>query len=481
MKLSLPASRTIRIFLIATLLPVVPAARGAIREHAQMKGPFTTVQEVTRACLGCHQSEGMQLLDSSHWTWKRERLVNGQKTSYSKASGLSFFAIQAQANPATCRRCHPGNGGEDQADNQVDASRIDCLVCHDTSGRHRLQADPPAAPQELLDMARRVGRPDVTNCQTCHRDNCLAAAPGTTVQTIRDVHLQPDGAAMRCQSCHMNKGRHAIVRLPLAAGEKEEPSRGCTTCHGENPHVLQELNHHGELISCQACHIPFYGTGAPTLVSWNWLTGGNVPQLRQAGRDGRPVPLVRSDGFTLATKVIPLYRWDNNSDHLYERGRRIDPTTVTLLQAPGKRTIHSQIRPFRVIYGIQLYDAKYRFLISPKLGTDPAERFPGPDWPTIAHQGMEAARLPFSGQYGVTTTATLKRINHGVVPASRALNCLDCHTANSRIPWQTLGYIEDPWRTETDSGKAGTSEQQRPAQPTSPPIEEIILRPGDTL
>ena len=35
-------------------------------------------------------------------------------------------------------------------------------------------------------------------------------------------------------------------------------------------------------------------------------------------------------------------------------------------------------------------------------------------------------------------------IYHEVVPASSALECLDCHREGGRMDWQALGYKKDP-------------------------------------
>jgi hypothetical protein len=43
------------------------------------------------------------------------------------------------------------------------------------------------------------------------------------------------------------------------------------------------------------------------------------------------------------------------------------------------------------------------------------------------------------------------RINHMVVPADKALDCLDCHGDNGRLDWQALGYAADPMKNRTAS------------------------------
>jgi hypothetical protein len=43
-----------------------------------------------------------------------------------------------------------------------------------------------------------------------------------------------------------------------------------------------------------------------------------------------------------------------------------------------------------------------------------------------------------------------------VVPAEKALNCLDCHGDNGRMDWQALGYSGDPMLKRDASKIAAT-------------------------
>ena len=37
-----------------------------------MEGPFETGQEVTQACLACHEDAAFQVMQTAHWTWESE-------------------------------------------------------------------------------------------------------------------------------------------------------------------------------------------------------------------------------------------------------------------------------------------------------------------------------------------------------------------------------------------------------------------------
>ncbi|MFN2106598.1 MAG: cytochrome C, partial [Candidatus Promineifilaceae bacterium] len=40
-----------------------------------MKGPFETGEDVTEACLECHEDAGHEMLGSVHWTWESEPVM----------------------------------------------------------------------------------------------------------------------------------------------------------------------------------------------------------------------------------------------------------------------------------------------------------------------------------------------------------------------------------------------------------------------
>ena len=36
----------------------------------ELKGPFKTGEEVTKACLSCHTEASKQVMNTRHWTWE---------------------------------------------------------------------------------------------------------------------------------------------------------------------------------------------------------------------------------------------------------------------------------------------------------------------------------------------------------------------------------------------------------------------------
>ena len=81
-------------FSVLTLRPAGPAPKpldklreehkvksGPAVDHArfeQLAGPFERPQEVTAACIGCHNSRHTEVMASSHWNWERLEYIEGK-------------------------------------------------------------------------------------------------------------------------------------------------------------------------------------------------------------------------------------------------------------------------------------------------------------------------------------------------------------------------------------------------------------------
>lgn len=432
-----------------------------LEPHLQMNGPFASPVEVNEQCMGCHEKETEDLRKSVHWTWERERVIGNTKEISAKEMNLSRFGISAAANPAICRRCHISLQSETGLPEPGGSTAINCLVCHDTTGMYRLDI----SPSDLESIARKVGIPSTQNCRSCHDRQC-GLTPEVTSTPAKDVHIQDLGFS--CQHCHPSGHSHSMQRQPVS-NTNGEMIRGCGACHTQTPHTLARLNQHAALIACQSCHIPSYGSNNAAVFSWNWLLANSMDRTFQENN-----LLFSRQGFTLGRNITPVYLWDDGSDVLYTRGTKIQPEKTTLLQSPGPRSPASKITPFTAQYATQLYDTKYRFLISPKLAESKAPFFNGTDWDAVIMAGMDKVRLPYSGQYGFTTTLSLYRLNHGVVPAAEALDCMDCHGKTTRFDWQRLGYSQDPWDSGSSRMNPPKSNEEMPTIDL-PPIRESIL------
>ena len=461
----------------------------ALEVHRNIQGPFTSGAEVTAACLKCHNQQAVEVMQSTHWTWLRQQTVNNKNTLSGKKDSLTAFAIDVSSNPSRCMGCHVSNTGPGIDLNASGPEMVDCLVCHDTTKTYRRSepGGPADSNRENLElMARNVGRPTPANCTICHFADCgLPATDQSGVATpenlspFRDIHLDRPATAFTCQDCHTRSSGHLLAGK-IGPMNDTSSEGGCASCHTVAPHGIEQLNRHASTIACQTCHIPQYADKKPVIISWNWVMTGKTNRVYRYSSRNRTLAQ-DENGFTSATKIEPVYLWDDGGDQTYTRGQRINPRELTYLQRPSARTPKSKIMVFRVIYATQLYDTKYRYLISPLLQPAGSTLFPGADWDTVAGQGMESIVLPYSGEHAFAPTAALRRINHGVAPKAEALDCLDCHGSAGRMPWRELGYDHNPWTGSAEIEKEGvTTEPETAPEPAAglQPVKELVIPPG---
>ena len=83
-------------------------------DHAlftQLKGPFAKPQEVTAACISCHNERHTEVMASSHWNWARHRVRRGRgHPGIGKKNVLNNFCIGVAGNQPSCDKCHTGYG-----------------------------------------------------------------------------------------------------------------------------------------------------------------------------------------------------------------------------------------------------------------------------------------------------------------------------------------------------------------------------------
>lgn len=428
-----------------------------LQQHTDINGPFYSIAAVNTNCLSCHPGQGEVLNSSVHSAWTPSKKDSPSGTAIT--ANLSRFGIAMEANRKICRRCHSSIPPDDKSEKNTILSPGNCLLCHNTTGR----SVNTLSPDSLLHAARTVGKPTAQNCRLCH-DNQCGLIPNKKLLPPFDVHI--DRYGFTCQRCHSSAGGHNFQRKRTAS-TPEDVNTGCGSCHTMRPHDLSRLNQHATLIGCQTCHIPEYGRIQPRVISWNWLLSEEIITTYQQGNK-----ILTQGGFTLAQYVTPLYSWDNGAKVVYARGGKIQPSQTTVLQGPEPRTPESRIMPFSVQYGVQLYDRKYRYLISPQLPLEHAPFFTS-SWETTIREGMHKVKLPYSGQYGCITTVSFTRINHGVVPANQALDCMDCHNKGQTFDWQRLGYEKDPWSRKQKPESINLPKKLPTI--TLPPIQESIL------
>jgi octaheme c-type cytochrome (tetrathionate reductase family) len=412
-----------------------------------------TPQEVTTACLDCHENAAKEVIASVHWTWETlPKPVPGHKDSLSlgKKNVFNNFCIAVESNWPRCTSCHAGYGWKDASFDFNNEENVDCLVCHDQTGTYTKSpagAGMPAEGTDLLMIAQNVGKSSRANCGTCH----FYGGGGENIKhgdldqglvnpaEEYDVHM---GRSMLCQDCHITT-QHRIKGTSMAILTDETNRVNCTDCHEMPVHEKDTLNTHSEKIACQTCHIPVYAKAKPTKIYWDWSDAGTDKEAR-ADQYGMETYNKKKGTFVWGQKTQPEYYWYNGKSERYIKGDKLNPDEILSLNRPlgdcNEQT--AKIYPFKVMRGKQIYDAVNNYLIVPQLWGGYWTHF---DWDQASRDGMAAAGLEYSGEYGWIETEMYWKLNHMVSPKENALKCQDCHGKgeNKRIDWARLGYKGD--------------------------------------
>ncbi|TAL17104.1 tetrathionate reductase family octaheme c-type cytochrome [bacterium] len=439
-------------FAVAALI----AAPALAEDHsAHLKGPFASPPEVTKACLECHPEAAGQIMSTSHWTWAREQEFPGKgKIAYGKKNIINNFCIALAGNYPRCTSCHIGYGWKDSSFDFTDKSRIDCLVCHDTTGAYKKNPMAAGMPDEKVDLlaaAKSVGKPSIANCGACHfygggadsvKHGDLDSTMGAPGKEL-DAHMAKEGAGLSCTSCHGGKN-HDIKGVALVDSPTGGKHFECTVCHEKVSHKEAKISDHLDKVACQTCHIPEYARGQATKTYWDWSDAGkDLPEAKDA--NGKPVFDKKKGTFTWGKDQKPVYMWYNGTAAAYLPGDKLASGGVTVLDMPNgsKDDPKSKIYPFKPFGGKQPYDTKNNTLVTPKL-FGPDGYWKHYDWNKAIELGMKDAGLPYSGEYGFTETKMYWKLNHQVAPKAKALVCNDCHGENGRMDFKALGYSSDP-------------------------------------
>ena len=441
--------------LVLMVVMAVPAIGWAAYDHGKIKGPFETGPDVTKTCLKCHKDSAENIMKSTHWTWVADQEIPGKgKLARGKKNVVNNFCVAVSSNWPRCTSCHIGYGWKDNSFDFTDATKVDCLVCHDTTGTYKKtptgagNVDPKV---DLVNVARSVGEPNRKSCGACHfygggGDHVKHGDLDSSLvnpDVSLDVHMSPEGEDMNCQACHESDD-HLIKGSALVVSPVDYNHLGCEDCHDPDPHEESRLNNHARRIACQTCHIPTFSREFPTKVYWDWSTAG---ENRDPKSDdyGMPTHHKKKGSFRWEKDVVPTYAWYNGKAGVYTLGDKVKPGKVNPLSWPmgNKKDKDAMIYPFKVMEGRQIFDAKNNTLIVPKL-FGKGGYWATYDWNQAAKKGMESVGLPYSGEFGWVDTIMYWRINHMVAPAQESLGCLDCHGDQGRMDWKALGYRKDP-------------------------------------
>ena len=415
-----------------------------------LEGPFASGEEVTRACLECHEESADQVMLTSHWTWEHGPydLEGHDDPVYTgKKYVINNFCIGITPNWPPCTACHAGYGWEDETFDFADESKIDCLVCHDTTGSYVKQnSGYPAEGVDLAAVAQNVGVPDRDNCGGCHFNGGGGDAVKhgdldtslTYPKDDLDVHMGKYDFV--CVDCHRTED-HQIAGRSISVSMDAENQIACTDCHTSMPHTDERLNTHTSTVACQTCHIPEFARKKATKVEWDWSAAGqDIPQ--------DPHEYLKIKGsFVYEDDVVPDYAWYNEGTERYILGDLMDPEEVTDINYPtgGLDDPTARIWPFKIHHASQIFDEEYNYLLPPKTYGD-GGYWSDFDWDEAARLGAQANDMAYSGQYGFAPTDMYWPITHMVAPSEQALQCDNCHVEDGDgvLDWRALGYEGDP-------------------------------------
>ena len=428
-------------------------------KYPELQKDFKTPQEVTEACLGCHNNIDDQLMKNEHWQWTKIDTIPGRgAVSLGKRNVLNNFCIGTGSNEKLCTMCHAGYDFKDNSFDKTHSQNMDCLVCHDATGSYHKSntcADPsqrgfgyPPLNTDFKTIAQHVDLPSRHNCGSCHyvggggnnvKHGDLEMAQNKCTKDL-DVHMAADGENMSCTECHKTHNHNIPGNLPMVSASPSN-SFDCMECHSSTPHKSSILNKHNYQVACQTCHIPTYAKSAPTKLYWDWSAAGKLGANGGLLHFEKEIPkdsiqnyisnltflkTITSDSVIyeydsrhaaaiLAKNVRPEYVWSNGyTDHHFVTDTILkDTVNLTTLMGSYQDNINpeypnhpSKIIPVKIMRGNQIYDTEYKKLINPKLvgikGSGAYWR--DFDWDSSAVKGMAYIGQKYSGHHGFIET-----------------------------------------------------------------------------
>lgn len=455
---------TVCLFMLFASTPLSADSTADHSKYKELDRSFASAPEVTKACLECHTEAAKQIHKTKHWKWEFLNPENNQRLG--KKHILNNFCITPQSNFAYCTACHIGYGWEDNDFDFTSEERVDCLVCHDTTGAYSKPPGKAGYPDDfvnLKDVAQNIGKTSRDTCGACHffggggdgvkhgdMDSSLAV-PDREL----DVHMDALGADFTCSTCHRGSSHDVVGSryTPIAADTEGYHMRGqpgrentatCQSCHDSRPHSAEheKMNAHTDKIACQTCHIPTIARGGvATKMTWDWSTAGKLTEdgkpLIKKDKKGHVVYHGKKGDFTYAADISPEYIWFNGKVRYTLLDDKVDKqsgvTPLNHFDGSAEDGL-SRIWPVKVFRGMQPYDPVNQTLVIPHTtGKDDTAYWSNFDWEKAITAGMQSAGRPFSGKIDFIKTQMSWPITHMVAPAENALACEDCHSKNGRL------------------------------------------------
>ena len=301
----------------------------------------------------------------------------------------------------------------------------------------------PAEDVDLKNVAEQVGHSSRTTCGACHFSGGGGDAvkhadlSSQLITPARDYDIHMGGYDFTCTECHRTINHRIAGRsssVPVVEGVV-----GCEDCHSPTPHSKNDLlkghlNAHCEHIACNTCHSPLYAKHAPTVIWWDWSQAGDKQRTPQPDRYGLPDYSWKKGAFARQAFAKPRYAWHNGYMERIFLGDRVDKdAALSNITAPvgSIRDPRSKIAPFKIMQGIQAVDAVHSYFLIPHLfprnANDQTAYWENIDWQKAFSAGMAAAGQAYSGTFQWVEAWMYWRVEHEVLPASRALTCVQCH------------------------------------------------------
>jgi octaheme c-type cytochrome (tetrathionate reductase family) len=428
-------------------------------------GELTTGQDVTAACLGCHEEAGEQMLHTAHWKWESDPVeIEGREGLYAtgKKNTVNNFCIGIQGNWAACTACHAGYGWDDADFDFQDTGNIDCLVCHDNSGVYRKgSAGNPLEGVDLLAAAQSVAVPTRENCGGCHfrGGGGNAVKHGDLDESLYyptdeiDVHMGRYN--FQCVDCHQTED-HVIGGRSISVSVDNKNQIACTDCHNPKLHDDDRINAHTDTVACQTCHVPEIAVKQATKTHWDWSTAGDDFEEEDVHHY-----LKIKGSFIYQKGLQPEYRWYNGLGDRYLLGDKVNTNGSTLMNEPKGdiRDGDARIWPFKIHRAKQPYDTELEHLLQP-VTSGKGGYWKEFDWDASFRLGEEVTGLPYSGNYDFAATEMFWPSTHMVATKDKALQCQACHSEGGRMDWNALGYDGDPIKQGSQSRRRAADQLQ---------------------
>ncbi|HAK61001.1 MAG TPA: hypothetical protein DCO77_11560 [Nitrospiraceae bacterium] len=447
--------------------------------HDTVTGTFNTPADVTAKCLECHASEGFDSLNSLHGMMPTPApsVVNTSGDSQ-KLSEINTFC--SYPNPelagAACLACHPTLGKWQN----MTASDIDCLRCHNDAYKRKFAAEPDSANyinvvdwqgtaktyipsardangefyvefdwnampgMTATDLIAGVHLPTTSTCLSCHAkagggdwtkrgDLGLSTNDPSSAEDVHLASVAKGGAGLSCSSCHIPTSHEIPGRGIDLRPEEGGSVKACVDCHpgmdSGGGHAASgkrsEPDRHVARVACQSCHIPAFGKGGATEVSRNWLE----PHWNNTLCNGQGAWVGFEDK---QANVVPEYVFFDGTSYVYALGQvleHIDPVSGLDLVANANGGIHDALGTSKLV-PIKRHWSNMAVMSS---GADTGKVIPfDVVWQFMTGLSDEAAErgkqyAGYSGSHEWKKLEAEMAINHGVSPAANVADCSNCH------------------------------------------------------